>query len=366
MPKIRHPRSRLQQLRLYDPFLTPQWRFDRIRTILSSDSRQASRFDDTDVKQFYRFYTKWRETTGNSTARESLLLQYPQEYYAVKMYEAIQDGNTDFQVIIESRLLAGQSPQDIAAAVNTFPGAIAWYASIFFDVQPRLQQTDWIIAQVIMPSIRQAQLAREADDDDDDDVDDIFMRKGRKPVPNIIEQHYDPTLKFFAYFGGQYILDMLLSGFRRDLVPNGFDDLIPWMQKNFAGMMTVKSMQSLMRMPINKYSVKELLSVYSNLLEFQRSTEDSEESRSAMQQHLHAMMAEIPWMVSKRQEDVLEGTLLKQFDDSAVELSADERLLVAAGNKKKKQELLPLLETTYESILTERENFGKKAKSDDK
>ena len=61
-------------------------------------------------------------------------------------------------VVVQARLLAGQTPEQIGALAGLPATAIAFYRDIFFDVQSRLDQADFIVRDVIFSDVTATQV----------------------------------------------------------------------------------------------------------------------------------------------------------------------------------------------------------------
>ncbi len=84
---------------------------------------------------------------------------------------------------------------------------------------------------------------------------------------------------------------------------------------------------------INKYNVMELFATHTRIIEVQQNAEASEDKRSLIERHIHAMLTEIPWTVGNDSKEVFEGTVIGDYDKMAAELRDDELMLITAGER---------------------------------
>jgi len=134
----------------HSPFRRPSWRIDRIIEITrKSDSplmhtRRCSRHDDQWVRQAKSFILRW----GNLQPPEREALFYAYEI----CLRSADEPETAF--ILEVRLLARQDRGVIAHAMSTIPEAVDWYEALFYNINDRLDNRDWITTQCLMPALR--------------------------------------------------------------------------------------------------------------------------------------------------------------------------------------------------------------------
>jgi hypothetical protein len=306
------------QYQKHNFFRVPHWRWDRVLSLVDSDGpmpRRCTRRDDDIVRKARNFVLRWRNSDDGET-RERLVMENPGLYYAYDYYQRSVD-DPDAAMYLESRLLARQTPDEIAAINGMLPEAIQWYADLFFDVMPYLDNRDWITKQILLPALVRSNKA-----DDDDDL----------PKSNVVVKPFlDGSLKMFAYFGGPFVADIMLSNFQAGKFCNASDDLAEWFDANVSMTVRRRAAQAAQVFDINKYNVIELLQTHAKIVEIAKGVDEEDRTKSAQEKQIQAMLADLPWAVGDDAERQYHGTVVGRFDKMASELRDDELLLIASG-----------------------------------
>lgn len=322
-------------LRLADPFLKPNWRQQRVLRMLQAvPPERCKRYDDEWIKGYKKYLHLWRASESNRT---DLMQEYPGIYFAHLIYEG-QVRDHDMNLIIEARLLSGASYEEIADTCKTIPETIEWYEKLFFNVQSFLTHHDWILREVLIPAADRFALVPDSEPESDDNHYELgnntsLVSKTVRvaPVP-IANPHFDMSLKFFSYYGGPLVCDLMLSGFRPDRRVNSYDEIPDFFNEQFAVQIKRRSAQVAGLFEINKYNVMELFVVHSKLIELQRTADkDPAQKHSEFEKHVMGMLSSIPWATGKTGEAMYDGTAIGKSDNEAAEMSDEELLLTSAG-----------------------------------
>jgi hypothetical protein len=303
----------------YDPFLRPEWRWERVLKLVDRvpTPGRTTRRDDSYIRAARSFMLRWR--SYGPERRDELLYENPGLYYAYKIHDKL-GSDPEVRFIVEARLLTGQPYEEIADACNTLPETIDWYEKLFFNVRPMLRHHDWIVKNVLLPSAD-----RYAPHDPDED----------KPFANpaVVQPHLDMTLKFFSYFGGPILCEYMISGFKRGQIVRTQDDIMPFLSEQCMGSLTRRSSQAAMVFKIDRWNVTELFATHLRIQEIQKSAESQEDRRTTIERHIHAMLAELPWTTGEEAEKVYAGSEMIAYDKMAAELRDDELMLINAGQR---------------------------------
>jgi hypothetical protein len=141
------------------------------------------------------------------------------------------------------------------------------------------------------------------------------------------------TLKFFAYFGGPLICDVMISGFRRDKRIRNYEEIPEYFNEQFASQIMRRSAQASGQFEINKYNVMELFITHSRLIEIQRSAEGQEDRHNEFEKHVDAMLSELPWTAGMDGAQLYDKSPIGAYDDGAAELNEEELMLLGSGKK---------------------------------
>jgi len=306
-----------KDVRLADPFLRPYWRHERVVRMLGSvPPARCRRYDDIWIQEYKKFLFAWRRGTEH---RERLLYENPGLYYAYNLYDRMHI-EPDMALMIEARLLAGSTPEMIANECKTIPQTIEWYERLFFNVSDFLPHHDWILKNVLLP-------ASDRFVDHTPDLGGTVL----KNTTEIVRPHLDMTLKFFAYFGGPLVCDIMISGFRRNNQVQNPDDLTDYFNEHFASQLQRRSAQAAGQFEINKYNVMELFVTHTRLIEVQKAGKSQENRHSDIEKTVGEMLTALPWTVGKTGQTMYNGSLIGLYDDSAIELDSEETVLIGAG-----------------------------------
>jgi hypothetical protein len=120
------------------PFRSPAWRWKLALGFLQGRERRLSRWDDPwfrrAVLHLRNLRTQKPRTRGNSRPDQAVA-------DALSIFRATQSTRA---LRIEARILARQSPTEIADAENLPPGVVAAYEACFFDVRSKLHADGYI------------------------------------------------------------------------------------------------------------------------------------------------------------------------------------------------------------------------------
>jgi hypothetical protein len=313
----------------YNPFRRPDWRWERVLEIVDRRENgrpgRTTKRDDTYIKGLRNFILRYRN--GDEVARTQLGYENPGLLWAYQIFEARQDDAASrLAEIVEARILARQTDEQVADELHTLPQTVLWYEQLFFNVRDRLDGHDWILNHVLFPAVtrsREAALAANAE--------------AAAPVPNpqrpVSEPFFDATIKFFAYFGGPLMLDYVLSGFQRGNLARSREEVGSWFDKHWTTRIKHRSAAASATFEVNRYSVMELFNCHASIMQIQKTQDDDAEKQSQMNKSIKAMMTNMGWAYGKDGEDTVAGTPIEPYDDGAVELRDDEVLLMHGGGK---------------------------------
>lgn len=276
----------IDQFQHYNLFRTPDWRFQRVLEISDRETPgRCTPSDDSYVRSCRNFYLKRRHADSHGK-RERLFYENPGLYFAYEIYENAPD-NPAPAAIIEARLLASQTYQEIADLLGTLPTTIEWYEKLFFNVVDRLHQRDWITTAILIPTIRE-----------NFGEDKFILQQNTGKVVRIAAEvskpFLDASLKFFAFFGGRYLVDLMLTGFEPGKPVKSMEELSGWIDRNWKTSVRRRSVMSIPQVKINAYNVMELFDTHTKIMAIEAAT-DTEETKTAMEANLKAMLDELPF-----------------------------------------------------------------------
>ena len=229
---------------------------------------------------------------------------------------------------MEARLLAGQSTEKIAATTNILPSAVRWYEALFFDVNRFRHHRDWVTRQVLLPALRQTggkEIGPEAADVEGED-------KSPPSKENSIAQTFlDGTLKMFAFFGGPFVVDVLIAGFRRQTgrMPRRLGKVV---RRAMGADRQASQRQAAQQFEIDKQNVMDVFKMHLHIMKSERSKQAQQSNQHEMGRSIEAMLDALPWATVDDAEKLLQQNASGRFADLPENLTEDELLRLAAGD----------------------------------
>jgi hypothetical protein len=145
----------------HDPFVPPNWRWERARQLRSSRSGNRHSGDDPFTK-LARAYQSARAKCRTEADWRRLERKYPGVHYAWELHEA-DSGRMDKRWSLEAFLLSRAKPEQIAHWLKISPDVVIWYEKLLFNVLPYLDHDIWIVQTVMRSAIHYGLTEREYD-----------------------------------------------------------------------------------------------------------------------------------------------------------------------------------------------------------
>lgn len=318
----------------FNPFRTPGWRFDRVLKLCDPypASRRCSARDDRYVRAARAFTLKYRQCEDDQD-RYRLFRENPGLYYAFEINQRAEE-EPEAALIVQARLLARQKADEIAGLLGTLPEAVEWYEALFFHVTDRLDRRDWVATQVILPAVMRSHANLSGAG-----AGEGFAENVRRAARGIVHEvtpfaapFMDVTLKLFAYYGGPFALEALITGFESGAPVASPEALPSWFQTNWKNVIKRRALQAALQFEFNRYNFVDLFHVNAKILEIETSEAAQGQNRTTIEANIKTMLDDIPWAVGDAGADVVSGTELAMYDDSNVELRDDELQRVSAGD----------------------------------
>lgn len=314
-------------------FRTPEWRWERVLQICDRENAgHCSKRDDTFVKKAKAFYVGWKRANKNSGEQVDLMKLFwdePGLYYAFDMHNK-RTTDPEGALYIQARLLARQSPEEIAKEMKTIPETITWYEALYFNIADAIDARDWITKQVLVPAIMRSNYVRIAPPPSEDD-DDATHRAVWARDSEVAQPYLDGTLKMLAYFGGPLMTDLLIHGMRSGMPLRSLDSLADWVDGHWTATIRRRSLQACITFEVTKYQVMQLFEIHARIMELEASDEAKNQKRSATESNISALLDELPWLVGQKGVDHYAGTVVGDYDTGAAELRDHELIRIQAG-----------------------------------
>jgi hypothetical protein len=273
---------------MYNPSLRPEWRFNRVLEMVDRPTANPGRSttrDDIYVKSLRRFILRYR-ASDDQQARNVLFNENPGLFWAFQFYEHKQDKLDTKATLVEARLLAGQSDEDIATELCTVPEVAEWYEALFFSVRDRLGKHDWVVNEVLYPALTrslEADAVREQNK----------SRDQRRTASTFTEPFREATLKFFGYFGGPFVLDFVISRFRRGRMAQSPDEVASYFDDHFKNQIHHHSATGATTFEVNQNNVMNLFNVHCRIMEIAKSNDSLDNQQDAMHRAVGGFLKEV-------------------------------------------------------------------------
>jgi hypothetical protein len=308
----------------YNFFRQPDWRWQRVLKLCNRGTApgRCSRRDDQYVRRARSFHQRWVDA-DDPDKREDLFFEEPGLYYAYEFFQRQMDDDAS-AMTVQARLLARQTPAQIADIMGVLPSMIEWYESLFFSVSEHLQNRDWITRQILVPSVERSGKwmmipGKKTPMQDDHGLPLMFNSR------SVAHPFFDGSLKLFAYFGGPILLDVMLTGFQLGKPLRTPDEAGNWWDEFFSDTIRRRSGQAALQFEINRYNVTELFNIHARLMELDRSDDTEKKTQTAKDRHIRAMIDEIPFLAGEDGNKVYDSQIVQQ-DNQASELRDHEML----------------------------------------
>ena len=310
----------------FSPFRRPDWRLERVLQIASispNNDGRCSHRDDSYIKELRQFLKRYDRPGITDEQRNRIAYENPGLYWAWRIHQLRQSPQDRLKpLILESRILTGASDQEIAKDLHCLPEVVEYYEALFFNVRDRLEAHDWVLEYCLLPSFAHGRLLLTAPGEDNAPPTDRLI---------IHSAFLDGSIKFFAYFGGPFILDFVLSGFRRGNIARSREEMGSWFDQYWASRLKYRSAAAALNFDVNRYNVMALFDVHKEIINIERSTDSQEQAKDQIHTAVGGLMKEIVWSVGLSGKERVKGTLMEPYDNSAAEARDAEVLMLSSG-----------------------------------
>jgi len=290
---------------LDDPRRKPLWRYERAVAIVTNFEAPHPRFDD-DIVRILRDFTLLREklvSQGKSERMvdETLRHKFPILWKADRIFA---NGRTDrTRYGLEAYILTGAPFERIADSMAIETPVVDMYEKCFFHVTDRLKAKNYIASEVL----------------------------GNAFMAGLVNKSQETTAKYFAYFGGEMVLDIVLDAFSSGIArPTDAVGLMDWIDDSYKLRLRTQGLIGATFMEPTNYNIRSILEGYHALIALQ-SRENSDagnENVVSKAVDVFLSMGEVPIGVPA---DKLLEEQKKVYANLEVTPRASHRLAIASG-----------------------------------
>ncbi len=281
---------------LFDPMRAPSWRYHRVMTLWrgGEQPRFPTRWDDRYVRTYLHFLREYRSAEARGEVEvaasgrglddsPSIMELFGRKAHLWYAHQLHTDPDGELRALVQARILARESDDQIALRFQTLPAAIDWYEKLFFHVRDRLDCRDWIVK-----SILGTWLTRQAGLD------------GTQT-----ESQRDLIYKIFAYHGGTHVLDALICALGPQPAPGRAADTEAWLESGLKHMVKVKATAALQILATDKFNAIQLVELGLRVLRTDASAGNNEQRGSALESAVADLVDGLPQELAGRQDKAL-------------------------------------------------------------
>lgn len=256
------------------PFRSPNWRSERAKDIASRGKHsRCSKRDDKFIKEYRAFLVKYNRGGGENKL-DNLFSSNPGLYYAHAIYLSHQS-DEKLPLLVEARILSGQANEQIALMISTIPEAIEYYEKLFFSVRDRRESVDWVMSQIIIPSMAGVPESFSGDPYNYSEYSNYY---------------YSSTLKYFAYFGGPVVCDLMIYGTYAGGQPKSADDVEDYIESQFMLKIGRSGMIAAHEHTSGEHRVSDVFKTYSTIMAMRSQDKGSSTGEDSFEDNVMACL----------------------------------------------------------------------------
>lgn len=286
------------QISRYNPLRPPNWRWQAMSERAAQGVFRMPRSQGDAVFRKLGGYLKKR-AAGDSIEK---LQQYePHMFWTMYLHEAEDPEFAPLRDELEARVLANETPEQIAKRINLHPKTIMHYEDIFFDIRSRLKYTSYILHYVI---------------------GNIHASLGAK--------NYRMLWRLFAYYSGPHVLNMLVDTFTTGLRPNSPDELQAYTRDTIVNDFMRHALIAGKTFNINTFSQADIMEFFGRQTLMEKQSDNTNQGRDALLKNIEHVINGLSntWVIGDAKMD---GDSRLQYDKQAVGGRNEELLAMAAG-----------------------------------
>jgi len=203
--------------------------------------------------------------------------------------------------VLEARLLAGQTNEQIHAKSGIPPETVGMYEQLFFTVRDRIEEVDYILGNVI----------------------------GRVFQSGLSTFNPELLAKYFGFFAGPVILDMVLYGFASKRAVANDDEILGFLDEKIARNTRLQTVTLTTLLQPGKFDVRAIFEGYGQLLAVESRQNASPEHSEWVGAFIKTLAKRNPIPRGSEARN-LEGTPVANYSVGTVELRASEQLRAAS------------------------------------
>lgn len=285
-----------------NPWRVPQWRWLRAVNITEGGPGTTARRDTPDGFKWISRARRFK-TLRDAAATERLLLELSlDESDIFWAHYAWLNENSPVKWAIEAHLLARETNREIGFRTGCAESIVDAYENLFFNVREKLNYREYVINVVLRDSVNNG----------------------------LNERNPDLLWKLFGYCGGPLVLDAMIGRLVNPMWASRPDDVPMFFQDAALNLMKKKAAVSALTVPVSASTQLHLIEAFVKYVEIERTTDTMGKAQDQILGNINAMLAQIPFNIGSK-VGAHKDSPLREWDESAIELSSAEMMQVAAG-----------------------------------
>lgn len=136
--------SRYAEIQQYSPFRPVDWRWRRAKWLVARGRNFSRRRDDDETGRAVRYIRAFARCAESRLPRSFLT-----QYRDLNAASRIEDAGGVTEILLQARLIAGQSTEEITQSTGIPPNVVDAYEKTFFHCRDRLCARDWVSIRAI-------------------------------------------------------------------------------------------------------------------------------------------------------------------------------------------------------------------------
>lgn len=265
--------------------------------------------DDDVIVAAYPFLRRWKAFSRRDGSpfeieelrREALYYDDPGLYDAIETFYSPTGDET--RTMLESYILARMNDREISQRITLDPRHVDWYEKLFFNVRDRIDSYRYVMDIVV-----------------------------GSPMNQGIEQFsLDQTTKWFAYWAGPEIAELIYDGYdKMTPVPGPEQDKMQFFYDHFARQCIARGASGVNSIGLDKWSFKDYSEYSFRVMELVRAKDNEQGGlRSPLEDIASVMMNVVPWSVGSSRDKIYAGTPAAPYIGHAAEPRVSEVLAIS-------------------------------------
>ena len=280
------------------PNRSPQWRAERVEQILHQQGRRwhADHDDETTIHAA-RFKAALLTLEAQELTSFELQRVLYHRFRAVTLAYAISA--SDVRIVVEARILARQTNEEIISGTGGTPEVIELYEQLFFNVRDRLMNKDYIHTVVI----------------------------GQTAQSGLEQLTYEQKMKLVAYQGGAALLEQFLHG--SPVLPSD-DDTGAYLDHAIQNNLRIQAFLTTRAMQPSKFDVRDVINTNLSYIQSNQRESASNQQSEWIGEFVNIVRKRTPIPRGSAADAIPADSPLRNYSVGFVELRAAEQLRAAS------------------------------------